>query len=399
MGYNHADTWTPVLLRDICERIDYGYTASARWEAAGPKLLRITDIVPDLIDWASVPRCEINGGDLEKYRLRRDDIVIARTGATTGYAKRIRRDLDAVFASYLVRVRVRKDVDARFVGFIVESDEYKRFIRMNLGGAAQPQANARILTSFPLLLPPMSTQQKIAGILSAYDELIENNTRRIEILEEMAQAIYHEWFAHFRFPGHEGVSWIDSPVGRVPEGWAVVPLGDALVLQRGFDLPVQERIEGLVPVYAATGVVGRHRVAKVRGPGVVTGRSGSLGTVMYVDCDYWPLNTTLWVKEFRLVSPLYAFYLLSGLGLESFNSGAAVPTLNRNDLYSLPVVVPPQEMLRQFDTIVGNMFALKSNLRERNTVLSCVRDTLLPGLMSGQIVTQGVDVGGREDKA
>lgn len=111
----------------------------------------------------------------------------------------------------------------------------------------------------PVQVPPLETQRKIASILFAYDDLIENNTRRIKILEEMAQAIYREWFVNFRFPGHEKVKMVDPPLGRVPAGWEVGRLDDALVLQRGFDLPKKDRVEeGNVPVFAATGLNGHH---------------------------------------------------------------------------------------------------------------------------------------------
>jgi len=162
--------WMKVILRDICERVDYGYTASAKQEPVGPKFLRITDIVPDLIDWESVPYCEIPEKDLDKYRLQEGDIVMARTGATTGYAKWITNHPESIFASYLVRIRIKPEHDHRYIGLVVQSDDYKRFIKTNLGGAAQPQANAQVLTSFPMLLPPLSTQRRIASILSAYDD-------------------------------------------------------------------------------------------------------------------------------------------------------------------------------------------------------------------------------------
>ena len=202
-----AEKWDRVILREICDSINYGYTASANPEPIGPKFLRITDIVPNLIDWSSVPHCEISKKNLGKYSLQKNDIVIARTGATTGYAKRIRREHKAVFASYLVRIRVSPKYDSQYVGFVVESDEYKKFIQQNIGGAAQPQANAQILTSFPIPLPPLATQRKIAAVLSAYDNLIENNTRRIKILEDMAQTLYREWFVHFDFPDMRMSRW------------------------------------------------------------------------------------------------------------------------------------------------------------------------------------------------
>ena len=192
--------WDYVILREICELVNYGYTASAKPEPIGPKFLRITDIVPDRVNWSSVPHCEIDETKLSKYRLEKGDIVIARTGATTGYAKRIRENREAVFASYLVRLRVSANHDSQYVGFVIESENYKHFIQQNIGGTAQPQANAQVLTSFPIPLPPLATQRKIAAILSNYDDLIENNTRRIKILEEMADTIYREWFVEFRFP-------------------------------------------------------------------------------------------------------------------------------------------------------------------------------------------------------
>jgi hypothetical protein len=182
----------------------------------------------------------------------------------------------------------------------------------------------------PLSLPPLPIQRRIAGILSAYDELIENSQRRIKILESMARALYREWFVNFRFPGHENHPRVASPLGEIPKGWEVGQLDDVLVLQRGFDLPKASRADGGVPIIAATGVTGFHNEAKVKAPGVVTGRSGTIGVVLYVQEDFWPLNTSLWAKEFPKSEPLFAFYLLSSLDLKQFNSGAAVPTLNKS---------------------------------------------------------------------
>jgi type I restriction enzyme, S subunit len=157
--------WQNVTLKDISERVQYGYTASATKEDVGPKFLRITDIVPSRIDWDSVPYCEIEENDVEKYLLRDGDVVIARTGATTGYAKQIKGSPNSVFASYLVRVQLVPEVNKLFIGKMVESDFYKQYIKQHIGGAAQPNANAQVLTSFPIKLPPLIYQHKIAYIL------------------------------------------------------------------------------------------------------------------------------------------------------------------------------------------------------------------------------------------
>src|SRR5690606_9753072 len=227
----------------------------------------------------------------------------------------------------------------------------------------------------------MDEQIKIADILVQYDDLIENNRRRIQLLEESARLLYQEWFVHLRFPGHEQVKIIDG----VPEGWAKEPLENLLVLQRGFDLPISNRIEGNVPIYASTGINGFHNVAKVKGPGVVTGRSGSLGTVMYVAKDYWPLNTTLWVKEFKKASPIFATFLLRAMKLEGYNGGAAVPTLNRNDVHKVDVLCPDAKLMSEFEVQIENIFKQIDKLKEYNEKLAQARDLLLPKLMSGEL--------------
>jgi type I restriction enzyme, S subunit len=164
--------WGVSRLRDVCKKISYGYTASANSKSVGPKFLRITDIVPYLIDWDRVPYCEIPAEKLNKYKLEEGDIVIARTGATTGYAKRLnKRHPQSVFASYLVRIRVDQSLaKSNYIGIIVESNAYKDFIRANLSGAAQPQANAQVLTSFLILLPPQEIQSQFDSLVSALSD-------------------------------------------------------------------------------------------------------------------------------------------------------------------------------------------------------------------------------------
>jgi len=273
--------------------------------------------------------------------------------------------------------------EARFIKYCI--DTLKQGMQNASHGTTQDNLSVDKLLTFDFVVPPVDEQRRIASILSAYDDLIENNTRRIAILDEMARRLYEEWFVRFRFPGHEGVRMVESELGLVPEGWDVVRLDQVLVLQRGFDLPKQDRAEGSFPIVSATGVSGSHSDCKVTGPGVVTGRSGSLGTVMYIEGDFWPLNTTLWVKQFLVGSPLYAFFVLQGIDLAGFNSGAAVPTLNRNDIHGLPVVRPPAEVLRQFDNVAHPIVTLKNRLLTANTNLRTTRDLLLPKLISGEL--------------
>ena len=277
----------------------------------------------------------------------------------------------------------RMKCDPRYFFYALKSRRHL-LVGLALGGA-QRNLSAKIVKDFHLPVPSLEAQRHIASILSAYDELIENCQRRIRILEDMARGLYREWFVHFRFPGADALLCVDSPLGPIPRGWEVRRLDEVLVLQRGFDLPKSERADGSVPVYAATGITGFHDEAKVHAPGVVTGRSGTIGEVLYVQEDFWPLNTTLWVKAFPRSEPLFAYFLLGSLGLKQFNSGAAVPTLNRNDVHGIPVVVPPRDVQRRFQEITGSMLGQARMLTMKIANLRRTRDLLLPRLLSGQI--------------
>ena len=216
--------WQEVRLKDICTKIQYGYTESASNEIIGPKFLRITDIVKASIQWDTVPYCKITDKDFKKYQLFKGDIVVARTGNTTGWAKLIRNNINSVFASYLIRFQLNKDVAySGYVGRMIESDIFKGYVWSIIGGSAQPGANAVFLSGFKLNLPPLPTQKKIAKILSNYDDLIENNLKRIKLLEESARLTYEEWFLRFRIDGKK--LEID-PESDLPIGWIIRKLKD-----------------------------------------------------------------------------------------------------------------------------------------------------------------------------
>jgi len=193
--------------------------------------------------------------------------------------------------------------------------------------------------------------------------------------------LYREWFVRFRFPGHEHVKIVDG----MPEGWERRTLGAVLNLQRGFDLPVGDRIAGGVPVYGSTGRVGEHNEPKVSFPTLITGRSGSLGTVCFVDDPCWPLNTSLWVTEFQVISVYFAYFLLSEMNLAKFNGGASVPTLDRKVVHAASVLIPPPLLSILFDEQASVVFSQRKILELQNEKLAQARDLLLPRLMNGEI--------------
>lgn len=166
----------------------------------------------------------------------------------------------------------------------------------------------------------------------------------------------------------------DSPLGIIPKDWEVKKISDFAPLQRGFDLPADKITAGAYPVVYSNGVLNYHIEYKAKGPGVVTGRSGTIGKVTYVESDFWPHNTSLWVTDFKGNNPKFVFYVYKYIGLSKFASGSGVPTLNRNDVHVSKVAVPPIEEQRQiirvlelWDTAIEEQSKLieKLNLRKR----------------------------------
>lgn len=280
------------------------------------------------------------------------------------------------------------------VGFVADPDKadvrfikyYMEILKLQMQsvsrGTTQDNLSVDKLLSFDFCVPPLPLQRRIAGILSTYDDLIENNQRRIRILEEMARNLYREWFVHFRYPGHESVPLVDFSLGRVPQGWTVKRLGDVLELNYGKALKKEDRCDGEYPVFGSSGIVGTHDTALVKGPGIIVGRKGNVGSVFWCDDDYFVIDTAYFVTS---TLPLrYFFYVLPTLNF--INSDAAVPGLSRNQAYTLEILVPPTSLLYQFCELAATFQLQATTLQRQTANLRRTRDLLLPRLLSGQII-------------
>lgn len=302
-------------------------------------------------------------------------ITIAANIAETGIL-----GIDACFPDSIIGfIPDPKKSDVRFVKYYLET--YKLQMQSISQGATQDNLSLEKLLSINFLVPSLPEQQQIAELLSAYDDLIETNNQRIATLEQLAQQIYKEWFVRMRFPG-----WETTPFHHgIPDGWRIENFDKFCLLQRGFDLPDQEIKNGLYPVMASTTIKAYHNAYKVEPPVITTGRSGSLGTVLFSHQKAWPLNTALFVKNFYNNSPYLVFYTLKSLGLENFNAGAGVPSLNRNHLQAIKIKVPSKAIQNQFDKIISDIFEQKVVLEESNAILEKTRNLLLPRLISGKL--------------
>lgn len=265
-------------------------------------------------------------------------------------------------------------------------DTHKRFAAYFLKNALQgyrsdkaavPGVDRNVLHRLDVRVPDLATQRTIAATLSAYDDLIENNRRRIQLLERAARLLYREWFVHFRFPGHEYTDIVDG----VPDGWEKKTLGEVAPLRYGKALKKTARVPGRYPVYGSSGVIGTHRRALVSGPGIIVGRKGNVGSVYWCPSDYHPIDTVFYIAA--LQCSLYLYYALRNTHF--INTDVAVPGLNRGFANSREVLLPEDRIFEMFEERLDQTHQQIECLSQYSRKLAHARDLLLPRLMSGEI--------------
>src|SRR5262249_89411 len=175
-------------------------------------------------------------------------------------------------------------------------------------------------------------------------------------------------------------------LGPIPQSWKIGRLDTFCILQRGFDITKKEQVEGDVPVVSSGGIASYHNMAKIKGPGVVVGRKGTLGKVHYVEVDYWPHDTTLWVKDFKGNDPQFTAYFLETLKFERYDSGASNPTLNRNTVHGELVAYPDDlEEQKEIGKALRTVEEKWQFHRRKEAALSALFRTLLHELMTAKI--------------
>lgn len=399
------NNWQQCKLADLCDSIDYGLTESASTVPFGPRFLRITDIVKGYIDWHSVPFCDVDKNLVEKYRLHDEDIVIARTGATTGVSAYISNPPDAIFASYLIRLKTNKKNNSCFISYFLKSPEYWSYMHGVLGDkSAQPNASAKTLTQANIRVPHLPEQKAIALILGALDDKIELNRKMNETLESMARALFKSWFVDFDpIPGlgpHK--EWQDSSLGKIPKGWKTGIICEICENSRRGVNP-----EDLKP---STPYIGLEHMPRKN---IALSEWGFTDNVVS--------NKFLFKKDDILFGKLRPYFhkvgvaaidgvcstdilvitpkesawyglALSHLSSDDFvnyadgtSTGTKMPRTNWTDMARFQIVIPPESIAGRFtDTVLPMVQTIQSNIHQ-SRILATVRDALLPKLLSGEI--------------
>lgn len=316
-------------------------------------------------------------------------VVLGRKGAYRGVAFSERPFFVIDTAYYLVP---KTDIDMRWLYYAV--------IHHKLGeiddGSPIPSTTRAAVYVRPIDIPPIEEQKAISYILGSLDDLIETNRRTNEALEAMARAIFKDWFVDFgpvrakaegRAPYLAPEIWSLFPDSLddedKPDGWSEKRIDDVLELAYGKALPASERVDGLIPVYGSGGITGYHNASLVDGPSIIVGRKGTVGSLYWEDRPFYPIDTVFYVVP--KIELTYCLYLLETLGLHEMNTDAAVPGLNRNNVYRLKFPWSSDGLRYAFDERIRPIRQMVSANNEESKTLLATRDFLLPKLMSGEI--------------
>lgn len=325
---------------------------------------------------------ELSPKERLKFLVQENDLLFARqslVAAGAGKCSIVKQlNEETTFESHLIRVRLDEQICNPLYYYYLFQLPYNP-IKSIVNQCAQAGIRGKELSKVKVPRPKIKTQTRIASILSSYDDSIENNNKRIKILEQMAENLYKEWFVRFRFPGYEQAEFENG----MPKGWKVCKLREIIRIRYGKDH--KDLVDGTIPVFGSGGVMRYGNRALYSGETVMIPRKGSLHNVTYYKGDLWTVDT-MFYTEFKVPTcASYLYFTLSQFDLESLNKGASIPSLSTDILYNLKIVLPPQWLLTQFQQMIDVLNAQTEKLTQQNHNLTKQRDMLLPRLMSGKL--------------
>ncbi len=258
-----------------------------------------------------------------------------------------------------------KGNEPKFIYYLLQQFDWEKFSDKS----AVPGVNRNDVHQEQLVFPPLPEQKAIASVLSSLDDKIDLLHRQNKTLEAMAETLFRQWF-----------------VEETQADWEEGRLGDVIELHYGKGLKTEERAGSGYPVVGSSGIIDHHTEFLVKGPGIVIGRKGTLGKVIYLWDNFHPIDTTYYVKsKVESAGLLYEYFLLKTIGFEDMNTDSAVPGLNRDIALSTEIKIPPEDKLHAFNKLVADFVGKLKTNREQIRTLGKLRDTLLPKLMSGEV--------------
>jgi type I restriction enzyme S subunit len=396
------------------ERVALGTVASVKsgfafrsrdWKDAGVPVIKIANVKDGFV---TLDGCSFVDESVAKsaavFELKSGDILISMTGYI-GEVARVRNEGRMLLNQRVGKFSIKRPgaLDSDFLFHCLRDPELKANFVAHAYGAAQPNISPALIEQQEIPLPPLPIQRRIAGILSAYDDLIENCQRRIKILESMSRAFYREWFVHFRFFGHESVPRVPSPIGEIPQGWEARKLAEFADFTRGFepgtDAYKKDSGVGLVK-FLRVGDLSKRDSGLFIDEHLVQGRvlrpldiaitlDGSVGEVrLGLDGAYSSGIRRVDVKDKSRLGWVFTYQLLlSDASQATIQAHAKGTTIKHagSAVTALEFVSPPETVIKEFETKASPMMRQVLILQEQVENLRRTRDLLLPRLLSGQI--------------
>lgn len=353
----------------------------------GVPVIMPKDIKNDKLDLSNISFISDDDAKrLSQHIVKKDDIVCPRRGEI---GKRILVDeanIGAFCGTGCIRLRGTGTVlNQLFFFYFLKQPKVVKWIENQAIGATMMNLNTSILKSIPIKYPPLPIQQKIASILSSYDELIENNKQRIKLLEEMAEEIFKEWFVRLRFPGHEDTKIIDG----LPEGWEKVKLSSFCTFPYG-SMPIDKNenlsLEFPYEIQSGHGCKGYTSQNNIEEPTIIITVRGSVGRVeiMYEKC--WVTNLAVITKySSKCKSIHFLYHELKNKNLEWLNTGSAIPQITSGNLGFVKITLPEHKIQIEFENLISPFYKEIQVLNKKIELLKQTQELLLPRLISGKL--------------
>jgi len=388
-------------LQDICLLITDGKHGDCQDEnGSGYYFVSCKDVRDGCIDYSDARQItEADYLDTDRRtQLEANDIVVTNSG-TIGRMALVPNVPETKRTTFQKSVAILKPIQEKVVPhWLYYSLMANREALISwAGGTAQKNLLLRDMRAFDVEVPPLPTQRKIAVILSAYDDLIENNLQRIKILEEMAQNLYREWFVKFRFPDHQHAHFTNSPLGRIPEGWEVTEFRNLFEIKYGKTLPKTKIADvGPYPVYGAGDVIGYYDEVLYREKcTLVTSRGNGSGTVWRTREAAFVTNNSLIILpriEFKHWDYSFVELLLKHSNVMEAKTGSAQPQVTIENLNYVKAIVPQKPCVERFCSFATPISEQVDLYLSKNATLRRMRDLLLPRLISGEVDLSALDI-------
>lgn len=319
--------------------------------------------------------CDPNTLSIDVWAYDTEAVLLAGNNASGNYtAKYYKGKFNAYQRTYIIESANEEELNIRYLCYAL--NQQLRLLKMMSSGSTTKFLTVRMLDNLDIPLFGINIQTQIVNILSAYDDLIENNQKQIKLLEEAAQRIYKEWFVDLRFPGHENTKIVDG----VPEGWSRGLLKELISVNYGKDHK-KAPDDGNIHVYGSGGLMRKCNKSLFSGEAVLIPRKGSLNNIMYVDETFWTVDTMFYATMKQPHTAVFVYFFVKAFDMYSMNIGAAVPSMTTKILDAMDVVIPDKETLEKFDKLTKTYFNKIKTLQGQNERLKTARDLLLPKLM------------------